>query len=62
MFVCFPQAVPGEAVPGEEVQKKKHRSSMGHLWKNLKNDFLDPKAAAADLQVVDCMASLVSAP
>ena len=33
-----------------EPKRKKSHSALGHLWKTIKNDFLNPKAAAADFQ------------
>ena len=44
---CTAQANVEEEWP----KKKKHHSSLGHLWKTLKQDLMSPKAAAADLQV-----------
>ena len=44
---CTAQANTEEEGP----KKKKHHSSLGHLWKTLKQDLMSPKAAAADLQV-----------
>lgn len=42
-----------------EAKKKKH-STMGHFWKTVKNDFLNPKAAAADLQAISLSAASMS--
>lgn len=39
--------------------KKKH-STIGHLWKAVKNDLLNPKAAAADLTAISVSAASMS--
>ena len=41
------------------MKKRKH-SKMGHLWKVVKNDFLNPKAAAADIQAISLSAASMS--
>ena len=33
---------------------------MGHLWKMVKNDFMNPKAAAADFQAISLSAASLS--
>ena len=42
-----------------DARKRKH-SALGHLWKVVKNDFLNPKAAAADIQAISLSAASMS--
>ena len=42
-----------------DAKKRKH-STLGHLWKVMKNDFLNPKAAAADIQAISLSAASMS--
>ena len=48
-----------QAEEHDDLKKKRH-STLGHLWKTVKNDLLNPKAAAADIQALSLSAASLS--